>query len=85
MTRSTTCSAGAATPHGRPARSRRAQPLCHGTAGNGFAFLELARRTGDEVWLHRAQRFAMHAMQQCEPRLVASTIRACKSWFAGKE
>ncbi len=39
--------------------------LCHGTAGNGFAFLELARRTGDEVWLDRAQRFAVHAMQQC--------------------
>jgi hypothetical protein len=39
--------------------------LCHGTAGNGFAFLELARRTGDEVWLDRAQQFAIHAMQQC--------------------
>ncbi len=39
--------------------------LCHGTAGNGFAFLELARRTGDELWLDRAQRFAMHAMEQC--------------------
>ena len=39
--------------------------LFHGTAGNGFAFLELARRSGDEVWLDRAQRFAVHAMQQC--------------------
>jgi hypothetical protein len=27
--------------------------------------LELARRTGDAVWLDRAQRFAVHAMQQC--------------------
>lgn len=40
--------------------------LCHGTAGNGFAFLELARRTGDELWLDRAQRFAVHAMHQCD-------------------
>jgi hypothetical protein len=39
--------------------------LCHGTAGNGFAFLELARRTGDAMWLDRAQRFAIHAMHQC--------------------
>jgi Lanthionine synthetase C-like protein len=34
--------------------------LCHGTAGNGFAFLKLFRRTKDEIWLDRARRFAMH-------------------------
>ncbi len=39
--------------------------LCHGTAGNGFALLQLARRTGDELWLDRAQRFAAHAIRQC--------------------
>ncbi|MCE9575024.1 MAG: LanC-like protein [Deltaproteobacteria bacterium] len=44
--------------------------LCHGTAGNGFAFLELFRRTGDELWLDRARRFAMHAIEQSE-RLAA--------------
>jgi lantibiotic modifying enzyme len=38
--------------------------LCHGTAGNGYAFLKLYRRTGDGVWLDRARRFAMHALAQ---------------------
>jgi lantibiotic modifying enzyme len=40
--------------------------LCHGTAGNGYAFLKLYRRTGDPKWLERAQAFAMHAIQQSE-------------------
>ncbi len=40
--------------------------LCHGTAGNGYAFLKLFDRTGDGVWLHRARRFAMHAAGQVE-------------------
>jgi lantibiotic modifying enzyme len=38
--------------------------LCHGTAGNGFAFLKLHRRTRDTKWLERARRFAMHAISQ---------------------
>ena len=38
--------------------------LCHGTAGNGYAFLRLFERTGDERWLERAQAFAMHAAAQ---------------------
>jgi hypothetical protein len=38
--------------------------LCHGTAGNGFAFLKLFTRTGDELWLDRAERFATHASAQ---------------------
>jgi len=40
--------------------------LCHGTAGNGYAFLKLFRRTGDPRWLERARAFAMHAVGQCE-------------------
>lgn len=40
--------------------------LCHGTAGNGYAFLKLHRRTGDPVWVERARTFAMHAIGQCE-------------------
>jgi DUF1680 family protein len=40
--------------------------LCHGTAGNGYAFLTLYRRTGDPLWLHRARAFAMHAIAQRE-------------------
>ena len=40
--------------------------LCHGTAGNGYAFLKLYRRTGDATWLDRARAFAMHAIAQSE-------------------
>ena len=40
--------------------------LCHGTAGNGYAFLKLFKRTGDTKWLHRARAFAMHAISQAE-------------------
>jgi hypothetical protein len=40
--------------------------LCHGTAGNGYALLKLFERTGDELWLERARRFAMHAIDQVE-------------------
>jgi hypothetical protein len=40
--------------------------LCHGTAGNGYAFLALHARTGDAVWLDRARAFAMHAIVQQE-------------------
>jgi hypothetical protein len=38
--------------------------LCHGTAGNGYGFLALLERTGDELWLERARAFAMHAVAQ---------------------
>jgi lantibiotic modifying enzyme len=38
--------------------------LCHGTAGNGYAFLKLYERTGDVLWLERARSFAMHAIEQ---------------------
>ena len=40
--------------------------LCHGTAGNGYAFLKLHTRTGDPLWLDRARAFAMHAIGQAE-------------------
>jgi hypothetical protein len=43
---------------------RKGANLCHGTAGNGFALLKLFMRTGDELWLDRARRFAMHAAAQ---------------------
>jgi hypothetical protein len=45
---------------------RKGANLCHGTAGNGYAFLALYRRTGDERWLERARSFAMHATLQVE-------------------
>jgi Lanthionine synthetase C-like protein len=40
--------------------------ICHGTAGNGYAFLKVFGRTGDERWLGRARLFAMHALEQVE-------------------
>ena len=40
--------------------------LCHGTAGNGFAFLKLFELTQDEQWLARARSFATHALLQVE-------------------
>jgi Lanthionine synthetase C-like protein len=40
--------------------------ICHGTAGNGFALLKAFQRTGDEHWLERARRFAVHALGQVE-------------------
>lgn len=38
--------------------------VCHGTPGTGYAFLKLHARTGDPLWLDRARRFAMHAIEQ---------------------
>ena len=40
--------------------------LCHGTAGNGYAFLKAYAVTGDELWLDRARRFAVHALEQAD-------------------
>ena len=40
--------------------------LCHGTSGNGYALLKTFARTGDELWLERARRFAVHALLQAE-------------------
>ena len=45
---------------------RKGATLCHGTAGNGYAFLTLLERTGDEEWLTRARAFATHAAAQVE-------------------
>lgn len=45
---------------------RKGASLCHGTAGNGYAFLALFESTRDEEWLARARAFAMHALAQVE-------------------
>jgi hypothetical protein len=42
--------------------------LCHGTGGNGYAFLKLYKRTRDPVWLDRARSFAMTAIAQCREK-----------------
>jgi lantibiotic modifying enzyme len=56
--------------------------LCHGTSGNGFALLKAFTRTGDERWLERARRFAVHALGQAE-RLAAANGRRRYSLFTG--
>ncbi len=40
--------------------------LCHGTGGNGYAFLKLYQRTRDSMWLERARAFAMHGIAQTD-------------------
>ena len=40
--------------------------LCHGTGGNGYAFLKLYQRTNEAKWLERARAYAMHAIVQTE-------------------
>jgi hypothetical protein len=40
--------------------------LCHGTGGNGYAFLKLYQRTQDPLWLQRARAFAMHGIEQLQ-------------------
>lgn len=47
-------------------REEKGPGLCHGTAGNGHALLKTFERTGDELWLERARRFAVHALAQAE-------------------
>ena len=51
-----------------PPAMHKGPGICHGTAGNGYAFLKAFARTGDELWLERARRFAMHALEQVERR-----------------
>lgn len=40
--------------------------ICHGTSGNGYAFLYLYQKTGESMWLDRARKFAIHATEQCQ-------------------
>jgi lantibiotic modifying enzyme len=51
-----------------PPGMEKGSGICHGTAGNGHAFLKVFERTGDELWLDRARRFAVHALGQIERR-----------------
>jgi len=54
--------------------------LCHGTPGNGFAFLRLFVLTGNDEWLHRARLFAMHAITQNERALEKYGQRKYSLW-----
>jgi Lanthionine synthetase C-like protein len=54
--------------------------LCHGTAGNGYAFLKLFERTGDQIWLDRARAFAMHAIAQSDAEAASIGQRRNSLW-----
>lgn len=54
--------AGALVWHAGPLK--KGAGLCHGTAGNGYAFLALYHRTGEIIWLDRARAFAAHGIEQ---------------------
>jgi len=45
---------------------RKGAGLCHGTAGNAYAFLALFKRSGEERWLERARAFAMDAAAEVD-------------------
>jgi hypothetical protein len=47
-----------------PPNLEKGPGVCHGTAGNGYAFLKTYGRLTDGLWLERARRFAMHALDQ---------------------
>ncbi len=59
---------------------RKGANLCHGTAGNGYAFLKLFRRTQDARWLDRARAFAMHAIAGSERDLAQYGRRQHSLW-----
>jgi lantibiotic modifying enzyme len=63
-------------------RDEKGHGLCHGTSGNGFALLKAFARTGDERWLERARRFAVHALAQAE-RIGTANGRRRYSLFTG--
>jgi len=63
-------------------RGDKGPGICHGTAGNGYAFLKAFERTGDERWLDRARRFAVHALGQVK-RLRAERGRGRYSLWTG--
>jgi hypothetical protein len=65
-----------------PHDEEKGHGLCHGTSGNGFALLKAFARTGDESWLERARRFAVHALAQSE-RLRFANGRSRYSLWTG--
>src|SRR5918996_199227 len=64
-----------------PASMEKGPGICHGTAGNGYAFLRTFGRTADEGWLERGRRFAVHALDQVATRRLpfASQASTCTS------
>src|SRR5256885_1658163 len=63
-------------------KDEKGHGLCHGTSGNGFALLKAFARTGDELWLERARRFAVHALAQAD-RIATACGQRRYSLFTG--
>lgn len=68
--------------HAGPPGLEKGPGICHGTAASGYSFLKTFERTGDERWLERARRFAVHALGQVE-RMRASRNRGRYSLWTG--
>ena len=69
-----------------PPGPEKGHGICHGTSGNGFALLAAFARTQDELWLQRARRFAVHALEQAAempPRYSLFTGGAGTALFVG--
>lgn len=62
--------------------AEKGSSICHGTAGNGYALLAAFARTGNEQWLERARKFAVHAVGQVR-RERAKRGRGRHSLFTG--
>ncbi len=54
--------------------------LCHGTPGNGYAFLKLFEKTGDSLWLSRARDFANFSYQQREEMIAGGKPQQLSLW-----
>ncbi len=54
--------------------------FCHGTSGNGWAFLKLFEATKNEMWLDRAKTFAACAVKQSEQRTLDYGDRRYSLW-----
>ena len=54
--------------------------LCHGTPGNGYAFLKLFEKTDDPIWLSRARAFAMSSIEQHDRLSTAGAARNYSLW-----
>ena len=54
--------------------------LCHGTDGNGYAFLKLHAMTGEALWLDRARAYAMHALRQSDALAIEYGCRVPSLW-----
>lgn len=59
---------------------KKGPSFCHRSAGNGYALLRLWQRTGEALWLERAQKFAMHAMRQVDDWRAAFNMPAYSLW-----